>query len=185
MNVKIGVSNRHIHITEEDYKIVCGNISIQEEKRLVQTGEYASNIKLSIKTDKAQINNVRLLGPFRKYTQVEISKTDSYTLGIDPPIKNSGDLVGAESITIIGPNGEITRDCCIIPTRHIHINHEDREKLGLLSKNMVSVKLGNDKKAIFEDVYIKETLNGVFEMHIDTDDANSNFIKSGNEGDIF
>ncbi|MGN1000439.1 MAG: phosphate propanoyltransferase [Bacilli bacterium] len=184
MNVNIGVSNRHVHLTYDDYMTLFDGKKFDKVKDLVQTGEYATSLKVSIKTDKATINNVRVLGPFRNYTQVEISKTDSYQLGIDPPIRNSGDIEDSAEVCIIGPNGIIEKKCCIIATRHIHINHETREKLGLLDKKHVKVRLGDEKKAVLEDVYIKETQNGVFEMHIDTDDANANLVKNGDVGEI-
>lgn len=184
MKVNIGVSNRHVHLTYDDYKTLFGKEKFDKVKKLVQTGEYATSLKVSIKTSKSTINNVRVLGPFRSYTQVEISKTDSYQLGINPPIRNSGDIEDSAEICIIGPNGILQKKCCIIATRHIHINPETREKLGLLDKKYVNVRLGNEKKSILENVYIKETPNGVFEMHIDTDDANANFVKTGDVGEI-
>lgn len=184
MEVKIGVSNRHIHLNAEDYKVLFGDIELEKERDLVQNDEFASKFKVTIKTEKSQLNNVRILGPLRSYTQVEISKTDSFTLGINPPIRNSGDINDSELITIEGPLGVIKKPCCIIPTRHIHINKTDREKYNLIGRDFVSVRLGNDKKAILENVYIKETIRGVFELHIDTDDANSNFVKTGDIAEI-
>lgn len=184
MNVKIGVSNRHVHLTKEDYKILFGNYDIKNEKDLIQVGEFASSSKVSISTEKSTINNVRVLGPFRNYTQVEISKTDSFTLGINPPIRNSGDIEDSEIVTIIGPVGQVRKKCCIIATRHIHINPSDRKELGLANKETVSVKIGDEKSSVLEKVYIKESEFGVFEFHIDTDDANACLIKSGDIGTI-
>lgn len=184
MNINIGVSNRHVHLTKEDFFILFGNYDMEKLKDLVQIGEFASNSKVTIKTEKSEIDNVRILGPFRSYTQVEISKTDAYKLGLNPPVRNSGELEGASEITIVGPKGEVTKKSCIIATRHIHINKEDREKLGLISKEYVSVKVGTEKSAILENVFIKESPNGVLEFHIDTDDANANLIKSGDIAEI-
>ena len=184
MNISIGVSNRHVHLTREDYVTLFGDDNIKNEKDLIQTGEYASSSKVSIVTEKSIINNVRVLGPFRNYTQVEISKTDSFTLGIKPPIRNSGDIEGSASVTIVGPVGKVTKNCCIIASRHIHINPIDREKFGLKDRETVSVKIGDEKSSIIENVFIKETEVGVFEMHIDTDDANACLVKSGDIGII-
>ena len=184
MNVNIGVSNRHVHLTKEDYITLFGNDEIKKEKDLTQTGEFASSSKVSITTSKSTINNVRVLGPFRSYTQVEISKTDSFVLGINPPIRNSGDIEDSEVVTIVGPVGQVTKQCCIIATRHIHINPIDREKYGLIGKKSVSVKIGNEKSATIDNVFIKETEIGVFELHIDTDDANASLIKNGDVGII-
>lgn len=184
MKVKIGVSNRHVHLSREDFKILFGHEQIQKDKDLTQTGEYASTSKVSISTEKSIINNVRVLGPFRPYTQVEISKTDSFTLGIKPPVRNSGDILESEVVTIIGPAGKITKQCCIIATRHIHINPKEREERGLKDVEKVSVRIGDEKSSVIEEVYIKESSLGVFELHIDTDDANANLIKNGDEGTI-
>lgn len=184
MKVKIGVSNRHVHLTHDDYVLLFGNETIKKERDLVQKGQFASSSKVTIKTDKNYIENVRVLGPFRNYTQVEISKTDSYFLGINPPIRNSGDLTDANEITIIGPMGSIVRKSCIIAIRHIHINKSDRDNLGLTNVDYVKVEVGNIKKSILYDVYIKESEDGVFELHLDLDDANACFLKNGDEATI-
>lgn len=179
MNINIGVSNRHVHLTEDDFILLFGSDYIEKLKDLKQIGEFSSTSLVTIKTDKSSIENVRVLGPFRKYTQVEISKTDSYKLGINPPIRNSGELFDAEKVTIVGPAGSITKNACIIATRHIHINPEDRKNMNLENVEYVSVEVGKEKSAILQKVFIKESQNGVFELHLDTDDANSNLLKSG------
>ena len=184
MKVLLGISNRHVHLTEEDYKALFNDAPLEKVKDLVQPGEFASNQKVSIKTEKSTINNVRLLGPLRKYSQVEISKTDSFTLGIKPPVRNSGDLENAEKITIVGPYGEVTKNCCIIATRHLHINKEDRIKYNLEGVEKVKVKIESEKSTIFEDVYVKENPNYVLELHLDTDDGNGSLAKTGDEVEI-
>lgn len=184
MKVSIGISNHHVHLTKDDYYTLFGIYDMEKIKDLVQTGEFASSAKVSIKTEKSIINNLRVLGPFRNYSQVEISKTDSYILGINPPVRNSGDIEKSEVVTIVGPVGEVTKECCIIATRHIHINPEDRAKLNLSDKEVVSVKVGSEKSTILENVYLKESPIGVFEMHIDTDDANGSLLKNGDVGEI-
>ena len=184
MKVLLGISNRHVHLTEKDYKTLFGDASLEKVKDLVQPGEFASNQKVSIKTEKSTINNVRLLGPLRKYSQVEISKTDSFALGIKPPVRNSGDLEGAEKITIVGPCGEVTKNCCIIATRHLHINKEDRIKYNLEGVEKVKVKIESEKSTVFEDVYVKENPNYVLELHLDTDDGNGSLAKTGDEVEI-
>lgn len=179
MKVQLGVSNRHIHLSLEDYKILFGDTKIEKIKDLVQPGEFATNLVVEIKTEKAIIGKVRFLGPIRPYTQVEISKTDCYTLGIDAPVRGSGDLNGAAQVTIIGPCGSVTKKCAIIANRHLHLNHNDRIKLGLDGIDKISVKVGQEKSSVLNDVYVKETLNGALELHLDTDDANANLLKTG------
>jgi len=184
MQVKIGVSNRHIHLCKEDYDILFGNIEIEKIKDLVQIGEFASNLVVEIATSKSKIGNVRLLVPLRSYTQVEISKTDCYTLGIDAPVRASGNLFGASEVTIIGPKGSVTKPCAIIANRHLHINHDDRISLGLENVEKIQVRIGNEKSATLDSIYIKESPKGVLELHLDTDDANANLIKSGDLADL-
>ena len=185
MKVLLGVSNRHVHLTEEDYKILFGDEPLGKVKDLVQPGQYSSDKKVAIKTEKRTIDGVRLLGPLRSYTQVEVSKTDSFSLGIDPPIRNSGDLEGAATVTIVGPNGEVTKPCCIIANRHLHINPAQRQELGLVGVEKVKAKIVSEKGTIFEDVWIKESPDFTLEFHIDTDDGNGSLAKTGDEVEIF
>ncbi len=184
MKVKLGVSNRHVHLCEEDYKILFGDAKIEKLRDLVQTGEFATTGLVEIETEKAKIGKVRFLAPLRPYTQVEISKTDCYTLGLDAPVRTSGDLEGAASITIIGPKGKITKNCAIMANRHLHINHEDRVRLGLESIDEIEIKVGNEKSAVLKNVKIKEIQKGVLEVHLDTDDANANLLKTGDEVEL-
>ena len=185
MKVLLGVSNRHVHLTEEDYKTLFGDEVLGKVKDLVQPGQYSSDKKVTIKTEKASFDGVRLLGPLRSYTQVEISKTDSFKLGIDPPMRNSGDLDGAAVVTIVGPVGEVTKPCCIIANRHLHINHKEREELGLLDVDKVKARIVNQKSTVFEDVYLKEDDNFTLELHLDTDDGNGSMGKTGEMVEIF
>lgn len=179
MEIKIGVSNRHIHLSKEDYEVLFGESKIEKIKDLVQVGEFATNLVVEIETEKAKIGKVRFLGPLRSYTQVEVSKTDCYTLGINAPVRASGNLDGAAEVTIIGPYGKVTKNCAIIANRHLHINPIDRKELGLENVEKVSIELGSEKSSILNDVYVKETPNGVLELHLDTDDANANLVKTG------
>lgn len=180
MNIQVGVSNRHLHLKEEDYRTLCGDKEIEVLKQLNQPGQFATTQTFTIKTDKAEIPNVRFLGPFREYTQVEISKTDAYKLGINPPVRTSGDLLGSSSITIVGPIGQITiNEGCIIADRHIHVNEEMIKYYHLEGKEKVSVLIKGEKGGILNNVYLKKNPNSYFEMHIDTDDANAHLLKSG------
>ncbi len=179
MEVVLGVSNRHIHLSKEDYITLFGDEELVKVRDLVQTGEFASNLFVTIATSKNKIEKVRVLGPLRSYTQVELSKTDCYFLGLDAPIRTSGDLTDACSVTIIGPCGTLTKNCAIIANRHLHLNHEDRVRLGLVNVEKISIKVKSNKSAILNDVYVKETPQGVLEVHLDTDDANGCFLKTG------
>ncbi|MBQ9181124.1 MAG: phosphate propanoyltransferase [Bacilli bacterium] len=180
MKISIGVSNRHVHLCEEDYKKLFNDEPFEVVRYLNQPGEFASNKKVTIKTDKDIIENVRVIGPIRKYTQIEISKTDSFKLGLNPPVRDSGDLEGSSGITIIGPVGEIHKENgCIIANRHIHITPEERIKYGLENIEEVNVRLDGIKGGIINHVRLKESPKYAFELHLDTDDANAHFVKQG------
>lgn len=177
MNIQVGISNRHIHLTKEDYLKLFNDKPLEKRNDLVQKGEYATTSTLSIKGPKGQIDNVRLLGPFRPYTQVEISTTDTYKLGIKSVIRKSGDLKDAEEITIIGPNSSITKKCAIVAQRHIHLSYSDIKKYNLDQSKTYKIKINTEKSAILENVHLKPTENGVLELHLDTDDANATLLK--------
>lgn len=185
MKVNIGVSARHVHLSKEDLEILFGEeYELTKKVDLSQPGQYACNEQVVIKGEKGSIERVRILGPVRSKTQVEISKTDSFTLGVKPPVRNSGDLDGAYPITIIGPKGEITRDAAIIASRHIHATSEDAKRLGFEGKEFVSIKVGGEKKGILENVYVRISEDFKLEVHLDTDDANAFLIKNGDETEL-
>ncbi len=184
MKIKVGVSNRHIHLNNEDYNLLFGDIPFSKRNDLNQPGMFASELTLKIVGPKRSYDNVRVLGPLRNYTQVEISKTDAYFLGIDPPVRNSGDLIDACPITIIGPKGEITKNAAIIATRHIHVDKDIRIRKGLLNVKKVKVKIHGEKGGIINDVYLKDSDKAYFELHLDTDDANAHLLKQDDEVDI-
>lgn len=181
MDVVLGVSNRHVHLCERDFKILFGEDSeLDVVKYLVQPGEFASNCFVTVKTEKSEIEKVRVLGPIRSYTQVEVSLTDAYKLGVKPPVRDSGDLSGSEAVTLIGPNGSIDlKEGCIIATRHIHITPDQVHEFGFDGLKSVNVELPGDKGGVLYNVQLKVGSNYAFEMHIDTDDANAHMVKTG------
>lgn len=183
MKVSIGVSARHVHVTKEVFKELFGSEELTVFKPINQPGMFASNEMVTIKTSKGEFNNVRILGPFRSYNQVEISKTDAYTLGLNPPVRKSGDLIGAEEITIIGPLGEITLNCCIIANRHIHITTKEANELGIKDDQRVLIKISTEKRGVIEAFY-KVSDEAYKELHIDLDDANAFLLKQGDEVEI-
>ncbi len=184
MKVSVGVSNRHVHLNNEDYKLLFGDIPLTKRNDLNQPGMYACNETVTIKGSKRSIENVRVLGPLRSYTQVEISKTDAYYLGVNPPVRNSGELDGADEITIIGPKGEIIRNSAIIATRHIHVDKKIRMRKGLLNIKKVKVRIPGEKGGVINNVYLKDSDEAYFELHLDTDDANGFLLKQDDEVEI-
>lgn len=184
MKVKVGVSNHHVHLCEDDFKILFGENELIKKVDLNQPGEFASILTVSIKGEKGQIDNFRVLGPLRDYTQVEVSKTDCYKLGVNPPVCASGNLENASMITIIGPIGQLDRKACIIANRHIHVDKDIIAENGLEGKSVVNVRVSGEKGGILENVYLKETKKAYFEIHLDTDDANAFLLKQNDEVEI-
>lgn len=177
MEISVGVSVRHIHLRREDFVTLYGDIDMVEKSALNQPNNYASIHTATISTPKAKIENVRVLGPCREYTQVEISRTDAYSLGISPPVRESGDLTNAAMITISTDMGSVTLPSAIIAQRHIHISHEMRVSMGL--PDVLSIVKSGIKGGVIADVHIKESNPAYYEAHIDTDEANAFNIKSG------
>lgn len=175
MKIKLGVSNRHIHITKEDFKKLFGkDKDISIKNFLYQTGEFATNETLTIKTYKGKIENVRIVGPFRNYTQLEISKTDAYILGINPPIRDSEDLKDSENIIFEGPLCSLRKEnCCIIPNRHIHISEEYAIENNISSEDTYCLEVNNEKCTTFKNIKVKIDKEFRNELHLDTDDVNS------------
>ncbi len=181
MKIPVGVSARHVHLTREHLDILFGNnYDLTKFKDLSQQGQYASNELVIIKTEKAEIKNVRVLGPVRNYTQVEISRSDAIKLGLNPPVRDSGVLDDSSSITIIGPKGRVDlTEGCIIANRHIHLTNEDMQKYGLENIDKVKVKVRGVKGGILDNVFLKISDSYSWELHIDVDDANAHLIKQG------
>ena len=181
-DIPVGVSNRHIHLTRADVDTLFGaGYELQPLKDLSQPGQYACKECLTIVGPSLRpIENVRVLGPLRKATQVEISRTDSFTLKVKPPVRESGKLDGSAAITIIGPKGVITiPQGCIIANRHIHMSPADGERFGVKDGDYVTVDAGGARRTRFFDVQVR--VNDAFrlEMHVDTDDANAAGIGNG------
>lgn len=186
MKVKVGVSNRHIHLSEEVKNILFGkDYEINKRNDLSQIGEYATYETIDVKTDKNILKNVRVLGPLRDYTQLEVSKTDSYFLGINPPVRNSGDLKESENATLIGPNGSYyLKSGVIIANRHIHMTEEDAKEKGFVDNEEVKIRVLGEKSGILEKVYVKIKNTFRFELHLDTDDANAFLLNTGDDVEI-
>ena len=176
MEIKVGLSNRHVHLTKEDINILFGeNYQLTPRNYLDQPGQFATEETVILKTDKNIKENVRIVGPAREYTQVEVLESDKEYFGINPPVRNSGDLNNSEKITIIGPKGEITKDnICIIANRHIHIN--SRDKKIFKQDEVVSVQY---KDKVFDNVHIRIGDNYALAFHINKDDAINNNIENG------
>jgi putative phosphotransacetylase len=174
--IPLGISNRHIHLTEETFHTLFGdNVEFESMRPLYQPGEFASKQTLTIVGPKLRsISNVRILGPLRKYDQVEVTLTDAIFLGINPPVANSGSLEDAAPLTLVGPNSSVYFEkCAIIANRHIHISDKEAEKHGLKNGDFCKVKIPGEKSTVFENVLIRTNKNWKLQIHLDTDDANA------------
>ncbi len=181
--VKVGISNRHVHLTENIYNQLFQN-PLSKKKDLSQIGDFVANEMVLLKTEKGSIENVRIVGPFRKYNQVELSKSDSRKLGLNPPVRKSGDLDNSETITIIGKKGEVVlKNVCILSERHIHMSPLDAKIWNVKNEQKVQVRVTGEKSGIM-DAYIKVSENGVLAFHIDTDDANAFLLNQNDEVEV-
>ena len=176
MKIKIGVSNRHVHLCKEDADILFGkDYQFHKRNDLSQKGEYACEEIVEVSTDKYVFDHVRVLGPLRDYTQVEVSSDDARLLGIDPPIRDSGDLHDSEAVWLTGPKGKIYKEnCCIRATRHIHCNKSELPEHN--NGDIVSVKYNNQ---VINDVHIKMKDSFTLELHVDRTDATSYGMENG------
>lgn len=184
--VPIGVSARHIHLSQNDLEILYGKGYELTKKKELMGGQYAADECVTIVGLKLRaIENVRVLGPLRKQTQVEISATDAIKLGMKAPIRESGDIKGSAPITIVGPKGAVyLQEGCIIAKRHIHMAPTDAKAAGVVNGQIISVKVDNERGTTFNEVTIRVDETYTLEMHIDTDEANAANISTGNSGTI-
>jgi len=179
--VPVGVSARHIHLSQEHVDVLFGPGYQLTKKKELMGGQFACNEQVTIVGLKLRaIENVRVLGPVRKATQVEISATDAVKLGIKAPIRESGDIAGSAPLTVVGPKGVLyLTEGCIIAQRHIHMSPEDARAAGVHDGETVSVQADNERGVIFNHVKIRVHESFSLEMHLDTDEANACKIATG------
>ena len=179
--VPIGVSARHIHLTQEHVEVLFGEGYQLTKRKELMGGQFAANEQVTIVGLKLRaIENVRVLGPVRSKSQVEISATDAIKLGVRAPIRLSGDIEGSAPIAVVGPKGVIFLDeGCIIAKRHIHMAPKDAIAAGVRNGDIVSVKADNERGTVFNHVQIRVDESFTLEMHIDTDEANAAKISTG------
>ena len=173
--VPVGISARHIHLTQEHVEQLFGKGYQLTKKKELMGGQFASNEQCTIVGLKLRaIENVRILGPVRKESQVEISATDARALGVKAPTRQSGDTKGSAPIALVGPKGAIyLEEGCIVAARHIHLCPEDAKAAGVKDNDFVTVRMGNERGALLDNVKIRVDESFTTEMHIDTDEANA------------
>lgn len=179
--IPVGVSGRHVHLSREHLEALFGQgYELKKMKDLSQPGQFASEETVDIMTTKGAFTRVRILGPVRKDTQIELSLSDAVKLGINPPIRDSGNVTGSPGIVMVGPNGTITIDKgVIVALRHIHMTPADAERFGVKDKDVVNVECCGERAMTMGQVLVRVNEQFALEMHVDTDEGNAACIKTG------
>ena len=187
VKVPIEVSAHHIHLDKKDLGILFGkNYELEVLNHLSQNDQFAAKETVTLANDKFKLENVRILGPLRKKTQVEICQTEARMFGISPSVRNSSDLEKSTGgLEIIGPKGKIKlNNGIIIPLRHIHASFTEAVKYKVKNGQLVSVKVGGERGLTFHNVLVRVDPSFVWNMHIDTDEANAAGLKGGEQGEL-
>ena len=185
MNVLVETSARHIHVSREHLDILFGEgYELTKKKDLSQPGQYACAERVDVVGPKKTLPGVSILGPVRPATQVELSLTDARSIGVVAPIRESGDIAGTGACKLVGPCGEVEiSEGVIAAKRHIHMTTADAAEMGLVDKQIVSVKIASEgRETIFGDVVVRVNDNFALAMHIDTDESNA--ACAGSVGEI-
>jgi putative phosphotransacetylase len=184
--VPIGISNKHLHLNEADLAVLFGEgHALTPVNYLKQPGQFAAEEKVDIVGPKGTLKGIRVIGPTRPETQIELSMTDTRVLGIGCPIRESGKLDGSPGVTLIGPKGEVAIDKgAIVALRHIHLSVDQAKDAGLENKDLVDVQTFGTRPLIFQDVLIRSGDGHEREFHIDTDEANAAGIANDQEIEI-
>lgn len=179
--VRVGVSRAHVHLTEEHVEALFGKgSSLTVLRELGQAGEFAAKETVNVVGTKGVLQQVRIIGPARAKTQVELARTDTYVLGIDAPLRDSGDVEGTPGAVLIGPKGVVVlEEGCIIAKAHIHMLTKDAERLEIANGDKVSVLIKGEKTVCYHDVKVRIVPKGLTEFHMDTDEANAAFVDTG------
>ena len=181
MDILVGVSNHHVHLTKEALDILFGKDYILNVKReLSQLGQFAAEETVDIECNGKKLEHLRIVGPCRSYTQVELLDRDNEYFGINAPVRNSGDLDGSETVDIIGPNGVYHAiESTIVSNTHIHMSADDLKTFNVNNKDLVKVRFENGVE--MNNVTIKSDPTCVLELHINKDIAESLGIETGNK----
>lgn len=184
--IAVGISNRHVHLSQEDLDVLFGKgYQLTRLKDLSQPGQFGCKEIVTICGPKGAIEKVRVLGPVRSKTQVEILAGDSFKLGVKAPARLSGDLQGTPGITIIGPKGSVqTKEGLIVAQRHIHMHSNDAREHGVRDGQIVGIELDGVRGGIFHNVAIRVSNESALEFHVDIEEANAMNLTSSSVVDI-
>ncbi|MBD2845206.1 phosphate propanoyltransferase [Paenibacillus sp. IB182496] len=184
--VPVGVSARHIHLSQSHVEALFGEgYQLTSMKPLSQPGQYAAHETVEVRGPKGGFPKVRILGPARSRSQLELSRTDAFAVGLQPPVRESGDIAGTPGIRVIGPAGELDlEEGVIVAARHIHFHTSDAQAWGIADKQRLTVKLEGERGLILEQVIARVSDSYALDMHIDTDEANAAGAKTGDRATI-
>ncbi|EHQ91493.1 phosphate propanoyltransferase [Desulfosporosinus youngiae] len=184
--IPVAISNRHVHLSQGDMDRLFGtNYRFKVLKNLSQPGQFAYEEKVTLVGPKGVLENVRILGPARTKTQVEISISDAIKLGVKAPIRDSGELIKSASLTLVGPLGSTTLpEGTIIAARHIHMHPNDAAQFGVKDKDRINVKAPGARGLVFNEMLVRVSDNYKLEMHIDIDEANAAYLKNNDSVEI-
>lgn len=184
--IKVGVSARHVHLSQEDLETLFGKGHELTPKKYLMGDQFAAEECVTLVSPSLRsIEGVRVLGPVRSHSQIEISRTDTFKLKVSPPVRPSGEIKGSAPMALVGPCGSVfLNEGCIIANRHIHMNLEDAQKYGVSDNDLVDVEIQNSKPTRYYNVQVRVNKDFNTEMHIDTDDANACAIKQGDHVEI-
>ncbi|MEX2461905.1 MAG: phosphate propanoyltransferase [Paenibacillaceae bacterium] len=182
MQIPVGVSNRHVHLSPAHIEALFGSgFSLTPMRELSQRGQFAANETVTLVGPKGIIQQVRILGPSRGDSQVEISLTDGYALGIHPPVRLSGDLQDTPGITLVGASGTIVlHKGLIVAKNHVHMSPEDAQKFQVNQGDRMIVQTMSDRPLIFADIIVRVSKQYSLDLHIDIDEANAAHLYTGN-----
>jgi len=184
--ILVEISARHVHLSEKDFEKLFGKgKNLIPMKNLSQPEEFASQQMLTLVNGNRKIENIRVLGPFRKYSQAEISMTDAYSLKLNPMprIKVSGDLANTTKILVKGPKSQI-KIPCIIAKRHLHCSTEEAKKLNLRNNQKISVKISGERALVFNEIVVRVSEDYNLSIHLDTDEGNAAGINGKTFGEL-
>lgn len=181
IKLPIALSNRHLHLSQEHIEILFGSgYELTPSKDLSQPGQYACEEKVDIVGPKGTLKGVRVLGPARKQTQVEVSLADARALGVKAPVRDSGDIDNSPGAKLVGPAGEVELEKgIIVASRHIHMNMEDAEKFGVKDMDIVDVETGGERAVVFKNVLVRANPSYALEMHVDLEEGNAAGVANG------
>ncbi|WFD09186.1 phosphate propanoyltransferase [Tepidibacter hydrothermalis] len=181
MRLPIALSNKHIHLGQKDIDVLFGEgTELTHFKDLSQPGQFACEEKVDIVGPKGTIKGVRVLGPARPETQIEISLSDGFKLGVKAPIKDSGDVEGTPGVKIVGPKGEVElQRGVIVASRHIHMHTDDAAKFNVEDKQKVKIRTSGQRAVVFENVLVRVSPKFALEMHVDVEEGNAAGVRNG------